>query len=264
MEDTVSERLELLVGRLLDLSVADETGARRLPPERDLGVALDMSRGALRELLSQLENLGFLRRIQGNGTYIEAPDVTFLRTYFTLMAQLDYLSDEQFASAREMLEITIAAAAAESASNEQIAELRSLVDQMIARTAANDPDGALEADLAFHNAMYAIVQNPIFTMLNEGLSHVLRSNMRVRRNLANAIEARNGDGSMNTDAVHYAIVDALAARDPEAARVAMRKHFFDFSLLNLTGRNIDADAPDATRNAAPAPGAPATEETNNS
>lgn len=244
----MSDRLELLVTRLLALSSTDETGAKRLPPERDLGAALDMSRGALRELLSQLENLGVLRRIQGHGTYIDAPDITFLRTYFTLMAQLDYLSDDQFASAREMLEGTIAAAAAEIATNGQIAELRNLVGSMMEHTAAGDPDGALEADLAFHNALYEIVQNPIFSMLNEGLSHVLRSNMRVRRELANAIESRNGDGSMNTDTVHHTIVDALEAHDPEAAREAMRKHFFDFSLLSLNDRRIEADALDEEKN----------------
>jgi GntR family transcriptional repressor for pyruvate dehydrogenase complex len=237
----MSDRLELLVSRLLELSTTDESGAKRLPPERDLGVALDISRGALRELLSQLENLGVLRRIQGHGTYIDAPDVTFIRTYFTLMRQLEYLSDDQFADAREMLEATVAASAAASATDAQVERLRSLVDLMIERTAEGDPTGALEADLAFHDALYAIVSNPIFTMLNEGLSHVLRSNMKVRRDLANAIEERSGDGSMNTDTVHYAIVDAIAAHDPDAARAAMHKHFFDFSLLSLNLRHAASD-----------------------
>ena len=236
-EPRLSDRLELFVTRLLDLSTEDETGAKRLPPERELGSSLDMSRGALREQLSQLENLGVLRRRQGHGTYIDAPDVAFIRTYFTLMRQLDYLSDDQFATARALLEETIAAAAATAATDEDVTVLRSLVEDMIDLTAADDSTGALEADLEFHNRLYAIVDNPIFNMVNEGLSHVLRSNMQARRELANAIEERNGDGSMNTDFVHYAIVDAIAARDPETARVAMRKHFFDFSLLSLTRKS---------------------------
>ena len=242
----MSERLEQLVIRLLPLCVTDNTGAKRLPPERELGAALDMSRGALREQLSQLENLGVLTRRQGHGSYLDTPDATFIRTYFSLMRQLDYLSNDQFAQAREMLEVTIAASAARIATKDDIQDLRALVEQMLQLTAASDSDGALEADLRFHDRLYAIVNNPIFNILNEGLSHVLRNDMRVRRDLANSIEAPNADGSRNTDAVHHGIVDALAAHDPEAARAAMTQHFSDFSMLTQSAVRVQALAASST------------------
>lgn len=236
----MSERLEQLVAHMLVLCTTDETGAKRLPPERELGFALEISRGALREQLSQLENLGVLHRRQGHGSYLDVPDATFIRTYFTLMRQLDYLSNDQFAQAREMLEVTIAASAAAAATDKDVIDLRSLVERMIYLTSSGDAAGALEADLEFHDRLYTIIDNPIFNILNQGLSHVLRRDMQVRRDLANSIEAPNADGSTNTDAVHYGIVDALAAHNSDAARAAMSKHFTDFSILTLSALRMSA------------------------
>lgn len=227
----MSDRLEELVTRLIALSVPEPDGARRLPAERDLCDALDISRGALREQLAMLENLGVLRRRQGHGTYLDAPDASFIRTYFTLMSRLDFLTGSQFASAREMLEEAVVAEAARRVSDADVAALHELVTELIARSVADDHEGALEADLAIHNRLYEIVDNPIFNMLNQGLSHVLRDSVEARRRFTARNGPTNADGSKATDTVHSEIVDALATRDPDLARAAMRKHFVEFSAV---------------------------------
>ncbi|MGK9149108.1 FCD domain-containing protein [Plantibacter flavus] len=226
--------LEALVGRLVDLAIPEPgTTARRLPPERELGEALQMSRGALREQLSVLELLGFLHRTQGRGTYIDAPGDAFVRSWFTISRQLGYLTDEQFASSRRLLEESVAEAAAGIVTDEQVALLRGDVDRMIAATRADDHDAALDADVAFHSRLNAIVDNPILGLLHEGFSHVLREAIRTRRLLAVEVESPDADGVRTTDSVHYAVVDALAARDPEASRRAMRRHFEDWLDLGV-------------------------------
>lgn len=227
----MSTRLEALVLSLLELTSPDESGARRLPPERELCARLEISRGALREQLAMLENLGVLRRRQGHGSYIDAPDAAFIRTYFTLMRRLGYLNEEKFTQAREMLEETVAAAAAPHVTDNDITELRRLVNEIIAGTDAGDDEAAAAADLAFHNRMFAIVDNPIFNMLNDGLSHVLSENVRTRRELARLSSRRKQGNPISTDAVHIEIVDALETRNPEVARAAMRKHFEEFTLV---------------------------------
>lgn len=242
----MSELLEEFVAHLVEFSIEDENGARRLPPERDLGEALQMSRGALREKLSQLDVLGVLRRRQGDGTYLEVPDLQFVRSYFTLLRILGHLDDTQFDDARIMLEITAVAAAATLVRPSDIEVLRALVAVMIAHTKAGDAEKALISDIEFHSRIYEIVDNPIFNMLNEGLSHVLRDTLRTRRALALSIETPEPDGSFNTDNVHIAIVDALEARDPEGARAAMRQHFDDYSLLVLHGHGQKHHAVTAT------------------
>lgn len=229
----MTDRLDELVERLIEISIPDSSGARRLPPERELCAALDVSRGALREQLATLQSLGILHRRQGHGSYIDAPDASFIRTYFTLLRRLDYLSGEQFSGAREMLEQTVAAEAALHVTDDDIEQLRALVDVIMVQSVAGNSEAALEADFAFHSRLYAIVDNPIFNMLDLGLSHVLHEDVRVRRDFAARHDAKKPDGSINTDRVHGEIVDALATRSPESARAAMRKHFAEFSALTL-------------------------------
>lgn len=54
---------EIEAGRLLE--------GERLPPERDMAQAYGTSVGTLRKALSDLEDKGLLRRVQGSGNYIQ-------------------------------------------------------------------------------------------------------------------------------------------------------------------------------------------------
>lgn len=226
--------LETLVSRLVALAVEEEgSSARRLPPERELGDALGMSRGALREHLAVLERLGFLHRTQGRGTYIDAPGDDFVRSYFTIARELGYLTDSQFAESRVLLEEAVAEAAAARATATDVARLRELVDQMVAATRSGDHEAAFEADVAFHRRLQSMVDNPVLRLIHDGLSHVLRETIRVRRLDAVAVETPDADGVLRTDSVHYPIVDALEAGDAEAARAAMREHFRNWQSLPI-------------------------------
>ncbi|MBS1906847.1 MAG: FadR family transcriptional regulator [Actinobacteria bacterium] len=226
--------MEELVSRLLALAEPEpDSTARRLPPERVLGDALGMSRGALREQLAVLERLGFLHRTQGRGTYIDRPSDDFVRSYFTIARELGYLTDGQFAESRVLLEEAVVAAAATRASTEEIAALRADVDAMIAASKRDDQDAAFEADVTFHRRLQAMVDNPILHLIHDGLSHVLRETIRVRRLEAVAVEPVDENGERPTDTVHYSIVDAIEAGDPDRARAAMRQHFENWLSLGI-------------------------------
>ena len=215
--------LSTLVRSLADQAVPEPgTGRLRLPTERDLGASLEVSRGSLREQLSTLEMLGFLDRTQGRGSYLQVPDAGFLQLYLDLSRQLGQLSQDQFSVAREMLEISVAEAAARLATPDDVADLRGLVDDMVH---ADDDTRALEADLAFHRRLFTVVDNPIFNLVRDGLAHVLRGAVVERRRLAAEREPVPAGTARPSDAVHHEIVDALAAGDCAAARAAMRRHF---------------------------------------
>jgi len=218
--------LSFLIRRLAEQAAPEPgTGRLRLPTERELGASLEVSRGSLREQLSMLEMLGFLDRTQGRGSYLQVPDSGFLRLYFDLSHQLDQLTHEQFSAAREMLEISVAEAAARLATDDDVAELRALVDEMVRAADAGEQDRALEADLEFHRRLFALVGNPIFTLMRDGVAHVLRGAVVERRRLAVEREPAVDGGGRPSDAVHYEVVEALAARDGVAAGAAMRRHF---------------------------------------
>jgi GntR family transcriptional repressor for pyruvate dehydrogenase complex len=218
--------LSFLVRSLAEQAVPEPgSGRLRLPTERELGASLAVSRGSLREQLSVLELLGFLDRTQGRGSYLQVPDAGFLRLYFDLSRQLGQLTNGQFSAAREMLEISVAEAAAERATDDDVAELRALVDEMVRAAGAGDQDRALEADLEFHRRLFTVVDNPIFTLMRDGLAHVLRGAVVDRRRLAAEREPSADGVPRPSDAVHYEVVEALAARDGAAAAAAMRHHF---------------------------------------
>ena len=207
------------------------TGRLRLPTERELVASLDISRGSLREHLSMLEMLGFLDRTQGRGSYLQVPDATFIQLYFDLSSQLGHLSGQQFRSAREMLELSVAESAARLATADDVDELRDLVDQMVAASGEGDEERALEADLEFHRRLFHVVNNPIFVLLHAGLSHALRDEVMARRRRA-AERVPLGPGETRiVDTVHYEIVDAVSERNADGARIAMRHHFEVWSSL---------------------------------
>jgi GntR family transcriptional repressor for pyruvate dehydrogenase complex len=218
--------LEALVARLLELSAVDaRTGRRRLPPERVLCEELGVSRGALREQLAVLERLGFLRRTQGRGTYLTKPPYDFVRTFFGIARALGYLSDAEFSEARMLLEEAVAEAAAHRATRAQVTALRRDVDRMVAAQEADDTDGAHEADVAFHERLHSIVDNSVLRFLQEGLRQTLRDDIAARRRDAAAKGATKEEAGFLTSGVHYEIVDAVEAGDPDRARLAMRRHF---------------------------------------
>ncbi|MEV7086094.1 FCD domain-containing protein [Streptomyces sp. NPDC093085] len=220
-----------LVQELAGLAAAESgTDRLRLPTERELVERLDISRGALREQLSMLEALGFLDRTQGRGSYLRVPDATFVQLYFDLSEQLGHLRQDQFRGAREMLELSLAEAAARRADADDVDRLRELTDEMVAATAEGDDTRALEADLEFHRRLCLIVDNPVFNLMHEALGHVLRSDMEVRRFAVAQLPLPPGENRI-IDTVHYGIVDALHARDGAAAREAMRRHFTVFARL---------------------------------
>lgn len=229
----MQETLESFAIALIELSNPEPDGSRRLIPERQLCQQLDLSRGTLRERLSQLETIGLLTRRQGHGSYLQAPGPDVIRTYFTTMRALGFLDSAEIAEAREMLETVVTVQAARRASAEDAARLRTLVDEMVASTAAGDHDAATEADLAFHAGLFSIVNNPVFTMVHAGLSHALAQAMHQRRAIAIAAEVPAEDGTHATDTIHYPIVDAIASNDPNAAREAIYRHFELHSLITL-------------------------------
>lgn len=217
----MTEPLDVFVTRLLGLATVDEeTGARRLPPERELGDALGMSRGALREQLAVLERLGFLHRTQGRGTYLDTPSYGFVRTYFTIARSLGYITDAHVSEARVLVEEAVAEAAARKVSDAQIAALREALVRMAAAEESHDLQRAHEADADFHRRLLQVVDNPVLQFLQEGLRRALNDDMRARREAV----TREGAG-VDFDRSHEDIVDAIAAGDADAARLAMRRHF---------------------------------------
>lgn len=190
----------------------------RLPPERELAARLGIQRSTLRERLAMLEQLGVLKRMQGSGTYVSLPNSEFIRFYFDLALALGLISVEELHVAREALEREIARRAAKMASADDVAELDRLARQMLQATDAQE---RLETDYQFHLRLAASARNPVISIIIDGLSNVLRRTLYQRHVLVRSVPG----AAKRTDASHGPLVDAIRARDPEAALAAMDAHF---------------------------------------
>jgi GntR family transcriptional regulator, transcriptional repressor for pyruvate dehydrogenase complex len=212
----------------------------RLPVEKDLAEELEVSRGSLREGVRALVLMGVLETRQGAGTYVTALDPA------TLLGPLAVLVDLQrsgnmvdLMTVRRVLEVEAAGRAALRISDAELAEADDVLAQMEAMIKQDvvDHDAVMEADVAFHRVIANASGNPTLSALIEGLaSRTVRARMW-RALHEEGVESR-------THAEHHAILVALAARDPDAARLRMGVHLL--GVEEYLSTQLDADTAEAT------------------
>ena len=192
----------------------------RLPVEKDLAGRLGVSRGTLREAVRALTVIGVLDTRQGDGTY-----VTSLEPH-VLLASLSFTVDLHqeggallLLETRRILESHATGQAAHRLDADGLAYLDSLLAEAEAllRVEPLDHEALLDNDRRFHRTIVAAAGNAVMASLIESLSG---QTMRARwwRELADDGAARR------TVDEHRAIARALAARDPERARLRAAVH----------------------------------------
>ena len=191
---------------------------QRLPAEKELAATLGVSRGSLREGVHALGTLGILESRHGDGTYVTTLDPALLLAPVAFVAELQ---DDVSAchSVRRLLETEAAGLAALHIDDASLARLRVALDET-ARALVEDPrdHGRLvDADLAFHKEVGRASGNPVLAALVEGLAG-RSSRTLVWRGLDDAGVA------CRAFVEHEAILAAVAARDPDRARLRMAAH----------------------------------------
>jgi GntR family transcriptional repressor for pyruvate dehydrogenase complex len=215
----VAERLSDRLAALLAAQV--ENGALRpgdrLPTEQQLAASHGVSRTVVREAVHQLKSRGLLLSRQGSGVFVAVPaenqplvfDPSVLESVGAVVHVVEV---------RRVLEGEIAALAAQRATRAQIAGLRralSAIDDAV----VEGRDGVAE-DLAFHRLIGEATGNPQFGRVLGFLEQYLREGMRITR----GNEARRKDFMEQVRNEHRAMVEAIAARDPAAARKRATEH----------------------------------------
>lgn len=201
--------------RLLDflLSGHVEPGTK-IPSERQLAVALDVGRSAVREAIKSLSLLGLLQVRQGDGTYLARSGSSLLPQVIEWGLLLGEPRVLDLIEARHHIEVTVAGLAAERADDEGIASLRRWLEQMHA--AGEDVGAYVEADVGFHLCVAELSGNEVFANLVTSLRSLLGA-------WAHRVLEHAGETS-SSFAMHAPIVEAIAAHDADAARAAMEAH----------------------------------------
>jgi DNA-binding FadR family transcriptional regulator len=176
----------------------------RIPGEYDLAARLKVSRPAVREAIRALSHIGVLEVRRGDGTYVRsAVDPR------PLLRRVERATLRDVFELQQAYDVQAARLAARRRTPDDLMRLEALLED---RDAARDPAEFGEADVHFHIGVAAASHNALLveafryfqSRLRESLSAV-----RLDRELPDA-----------GPAAHRAVVDAIAAHDPDAAAQA--------------------------------------------
>jgi DNA-binding FadR family transcriptional regulator len=196
-----------------------------LPPEADLARRFDVSRGVAREGIRGLEERGLVSVKHGRGATVlddtrwDMLDLDVIAAALASERSARLLAE--YLECRRVLEISAAGLAAERATRADLVALSAAFERMQA-AAVEAPvtpaaeDRYHEADIAFHRAVIAATGNRALGGLTEPVHRALaavrvplaRPDQRLERGLPE----------------HRRILTAIAGRDAEEARDAMRAH----------------------------------------
>lgn len=189
----------------------------RLPPERDLQATFGVGRPAIREALISLRNAGLVEIVNGAPARVAMPTAAGVLAGM-LPAVLQMLSTEEgqkhFQNLRLFFETGLARNAARSATAEQLSKLEAALAAN--RAALGDRERFIRTDVAFHFELAEITGNPVFKAIHDGMSSWLKQQRVVTLDIPNQEHIAL--------AAHVKIYEAIAARDPDAADLAMRNH----------------------------------------
>jgi GntR family transcriptional repressor for pyruvate dehydrogenase complex len=214
LSDTVAQQL------LKQIDKGTFARGGKLPTEAVLAEQFGVSRTVIREAISRLKNEGVVEPRQGSGVFIAAHGA--IRPL-----RIDYAEAVEAGSVLQILALRRAIeaeVASEAAMRRSDADMMS-IDAALARideAAAEGHDGVAE-DVAFHRAIAVATGNPYFLKTLTFLNQYLEAGTVItRRN-----ESLREDFSRQVRDEHAAIVAAIRAGDPMAARNAARTHMYN-------------------------------------
>lgn len=222
---------DLARGLLEELALGLYPVGARLPAERELALKFNVSRPTVREAMIALEVQGLVEVRVGSGAYVRRlPGKEDLPGF--------NISAFELTEARLLFEGEAAALAATQISDEELDEIELLVAEIAREN--NDPKGTETADRAFHLAIAKATRNGAIHDAIERL-------WELRQTSPEAVLLHEKARTANIKPVvdeHTAVLDALRAHDPAAARAAMRSHLSKVidSLLFATEERQIAEA----------------------
>jgi GntR family transcriptional regulator, transcriptional repressor for pyruvate dehydrogenase complex len=179
----------------------------RLPPERELLTQLGVSRPVLREALTVMEAQGMISTTQGGGRIFRG------RTIGDIGALVEALKESalfEILDAREAIEGKIAELAAALATADEIEELRARLGEL------QPEQYSYEWNYGFHLAIAELARNDV-------LHNFVQMLLQVRREV-DSQDYLTREQLARTFEDHAAIVEAIAAREPNIARRVMEGH----------------------------------------
>lgn len=186
----------------------------KLPSERELAEMLGVSRSSIRDAIRSLELMGMVEPRQGAGTIVrEISSDSLVNPLANALKRKKELIGELL-DFRKMLEPPMAARAATRASADEISEMQEILERQEEKLRRGE--SAIAEDSEFHYAIALASGNSVVLKVLDALMDLLHDS----RERSLQVEGRQ----QKSLAGHRRILGAIKRNNPEAARVAMRRH----------------------------------------
>ncbi|GAB4393969.1 MAG: FadR/GntR family transcriptional regulator [Kiloniellaceae bacterium] len=192
----------------------------KLPTEQALIKQYGVSRTVIREAIAGLRADGLLEPRQGVGVFVLEPAAGNAELPLLTLPTRKISDIIESLELRTAVEVEAAGLAAARCSPAQEAEIHSRLEAFEARVKAGETTEA--EDFAFHVAVAEAANNQRFKEFLAFLGRRTIPRSQLRRAAGGSIEPLASDEELYRE--HCAIFEAILARDPDAAREAMRRH----------------------------------------
>jgi DNA-binding GntR family transcriptional regulator len=196
----------LLKTAIADTDIYDPKQELRLD-ERQLTIALGVSRTPIREAFSLLEQEGFIRTMPRRGIFIIRKSKREIIEMIQMWAALESMA---------------ARLATQNASDEEIAKLRHLFDGFESSPPSEHLHEYSDANIAFHTAVIALGGSQTIMDTTRNLMIHVRAIRRATISQSNRAARSIID--------HLKIIEALEKRDTELAERLTRQHTLDLAV----------------------------------
>lgn len=207
-DEVISRFKDLIIRRVL-------VPGDKLPPERTLAEAMQVSRPTLRQGLRALQVLGVIRSRQGSGSYLSDRPSDILKAPLEFALAMKGAMNGDMFEARFTIEVKLAELAAQRRTDEDLIEMQAALDAMSA--AKGNPELWCKHEIRFHTAIVQAARNSVMATIMEMLSHLLLESRKQTVRLLNHYSL--------SYRLHEKVFLAIKDGDPARATTAMVEHF---------------------------------------
>ncbi|WP_127582014.1 FadR/GntR family transcriptional regulator [Paenibacillus koleovorans] len=184
------------------------------PSQYQLGEWFGVSRTVIREATQLLVSKGVLDVKHGKRIVIKPPSHEPISESLGLAFRRKGVSVQQVLELRRPVEAEAAALAAQFAETSDLERMEQTIVEMEANL--DKEKGYVDADVAFHNALFRATKQPAFELLLMSLNEYMTESRR--------LSYRGPEPTKRALEAHKRILHAVCNKDKEAARQAMLEH----------------------------------------
>lgn len=189
-----------------------------LSPEKELTIQFGVSKHTIREALRALEGMGLInvKRGAGGGPEVSSIDWKTAREGFAGFLHFQDISIEELSEVRKLIEPYIARKAAELFDDTAVKELLEAHEacRKLIESEQNFIGG--EPEIMFHVLLAKHTGNKVLWVILDFVNNVLAETKKAMK--------PSSEFSIQVQAAHQKIVDAIVARNPELAERCMYEH----------------------------------------